>query len=158
MTILTITLHCDNKYEIRAFATHHWRTAVSTTLSFLTTKRILAKTRNVLNSYCKVNAILGNTQDTSIWMSMSKFNVLNPFKTIKCIISNREYFFMFADTWIHCWKQILLGKKWKLWIPIPPIATHMEKNFLSPCIMWKEESRAIEQSLLRKQDQRDHPV
>ena len=89
---------------------------------------------------------------TPIRISLTKFNVLNPFKKIQCMVLGRDYFYMFADTWIHCWKQTLFGKKWKLWVPIPSIATHMEKNFLAPCIMWEKEGRAIEQSLLRKQN------
>jgi hypothetical protein len=136
---------CDHKYEIRAFETHHWRTAVATCLSFLTTKQVLAKTKNALGKYYTRNA-----PDYGIWLSLTKFNVLNPFKTMKLVASDRVYFFMFYLTWVHCWKQILFGCKWKLWVPIPAIATHMEKKFLAPCINWEEQSRSIEQSLLNK--------
>jgi hypothetical protein len=141
----------DHKFEIRAFATHHWRTAVSTCLTFLTTKQILAKTKNVLDKYWKCGA-----NDTTIWWSISKFNVLDPGKTLECLASNTlvcdaSYSLLFAVTWAKCWKQILFGEKWKLWVPIPSIATHMEKKFLSPCIMWEETGRAIEQSLKLKQ-------
>jgi hypothetical protein len=125
----------EHKYEIRAFANHHWRTAVSTTLSFLTTKQILAEARNVLDKYYK-----SNVPDWAIWMSITKFNVLNPFKTLKCLVSDRECLSFIKTTWIYCWKQILFGKKLKLWVPVPSIATHMEKKFLSPCIQWKEEA------------------
>lgn len=142
----TMKMH-DHKYEIRAFGTHHWRTAAATTLSFLTTKQILAKTRNALDKYCKSKA-----PDYSIWMSISKFNVLNPSIIVKLLVSNRMYFNMFYWTWIHCWKQILFGNKRKLWVSIPSIATHMEKKFLSPCIKWEEEGRSIEQSFLREQE------
>ena len=124
----------DHKYEIRAFGTHHWRTAGATTLSFLTTKQILTKTRNALGNYYKRNA-----PDYSIWMSMTKFNVFDPFKTLNLLVSNRVYFSMYKWTWFYCWKQILFAKKRKLWVPIPSIATHMEKKFLAPCIIWEKE-------------------
>jgi hypothetical protein len=123
----------NHKYEIRAYATHHWRTAVSTTLSFLTTKQILTKTKNVLNKYYESNA-----PDYSIWMSITKYNVLNPFKIMKYLFYNKIYFVMIARAWIYCWRQILFGRRWKLWVPMPTIATHMEKRFLPPYIDWKE--------------------
>ena len=86
---------------------------------------------------------------TPIRISLTKFNVLNPFKKIQCMVLGRDYFYMFADTWIHCWKQTLFGKKWKLWVPISSIATHKEKNFWHHASCGKKKG---EQSLLRKQD------
>jgi hypothetical protein len=131
-----------HKYEIRAYATHHWRTAVSATLSFLTTKQILTETKNVFNKYYNSNA-----PDYSIWMSITKSNVLNPFRIMKYLFCNRVYSRMIARAWIYCWRQILFGRRWKLWIPMPSIATHMEKRLLPFCVDWKEK---FELELLQK--------
>jgi hypothetical protein len=122
-----------HKYEIRAFAKHHWRTAASTTLSFLTSKEVLTKTKNVFRKY-RVGA-----PDYCIWMSITKYNVLNPFRILKYMFSNRVFFVMMVRAWIYCWRQNLFGKRWKLWVPIPTIATHMEKRVLSPCVDWEKE-------------------
>ncbi len=38
--------------------------------------------------------------------------------------------------WQHCFKQIMYGEKYKLWSPMPTVATHMENRFLSPGFDW----------------------
>jgi hypothetical protein len=120
------------KYEIRAYGTHHWRTAASTTLSFLTTKHTLAKTKNAFERYSRSLA------SDYLWVSITKYNVFNPIRTIKYLFFNRIYFLMLARAWLYCWRQMLFGRRWKLWVPMPTIATHMEEKFLAPCINWKE--------------------
>ena len=35
-------------------------------------------------------------------------------------------------SWARYWKQILFGQRYRLWVPVPSIATHMEKD-ISPC-------------------------
>jgi len=122
-----------HKYEIRTYATHHWRAAASATLSFLTTKQTLEKTKNALNKYCNSMA-----PDYSVWLSITKYNVFSPLRIMKYLFSNRVYFVMIARAWIYCWRQILFGRRWKLWVPMPAIATHMVKNLLAPCVNWKE--------------------
>jgi len=44
--------------------------------------------------------------------------------------------------WIYNWDQILFGRRRKLWVPIPGIATHMDANALSPTIDWKTRMQA----------------
>jgi hypothetical protein len=124
---------CNHKYEIREHSTHHWRTVIATTLTFLTTKQILAKTKKTLYKYSNSPA-----WDYSVWMSMTKYGVFNPFKTIKYRISDPHCYQMIKETWSWCWKQTLFGRRWKLWVPMPSIATHMEKKFLAPCIDWEK--------------------
>src|SRR5208283_2678009 len=128
--------------ELREYSNHHWRTAIATTLSFLTTKQVLMKTRKALSAYSD-----GNAQDYSIWVSLTKFNVFNPFKPLKYLLSDKYWFSMSKDTWVTCWKQILFGRRWKLWVPLPSIATHMEKKFLAPCIDWE---KIFAQEILRE--------
>ena len=52
---------------------------------------------------------------------------------------------MIARAWLHCWKQILFGKRWKLWVPTPSIGTHMEKAFLAPSIDWQNEFEKVKE-------------
>ncbi|MCJ7631001.1 glycosyltransferase family 2 protein [Candidatus Bathyarchaeota archaeon] len=142
----TLDIH-KRKYEIREHATHHWRTVAAATLSFLTTKQILAKAKKALCQYSE-----GRAQDYGIWMSMTKYHVFDPFKTMKYLIDRSIDPFCYTlirYTWVDCWKQILFGRRWKLWVPMPSIATHMEKRFLAPCVNWEEE---FEQERLRKKE------
>lgn len=118
--------------EIRLYGGLKWRTGVATTCTLLTTKTILAQTKPYLNTYN-----VDKNYDVSIWMSLTKYNVLNPFRILKYLFTHMDFFKMIGRSWLHCWKQILFGKAYKLWNPTPSIATHMEKEFLGPNVDWE---------------------
>jgi len=52
--------HQLHRYKsfIKLSATHHWRTIASTTLTFLTSKKVLLKTKKVLRLYTKIGNII----------------------------------------------------------------------------------------------------
>jgi len=116
--------------DIKIFANRHWRTVSCTTNTFLTSRRKLRRVKNVIETFTKGN------YDSSYWMSLTKYKLFNPFTLIKHLVSRDPDFFRIAKAWFFCWKQILFGKRWKLWVPIPSIATHMENNSLAPNIDW----------------------
>jgi hypothetical protein len=129
----TFDLH-KGKYEAK-----HWRTAASTCLTFLTKKKTLEQTKNIFLSYSKGN------HDCSIWHCLTKYKIRNPVVILKSLISSRFQSFLLFQGWRYCGGQLLFGRKWKLWVPIPTIATHMESNFLAPS-MDMEFFKAIELS------------
>lgn len=125
-----INLH-EHRFRVESFAGLHWREAVYTCCTFMTTKRALQKTVSVLSSYA-----LGNT-DISMWMALTKFNVRNPYRFLKYLVRDRE--FLFPSLWRayrFCLREVLFGRPWKLMAPIPSIATHAEQKFLAPNIDW----------------------
>lgn len=125
-----LKLH-EHPYQVKATSSRHWRTASSTCLTFLTDKTTLKKTREVFESYTHGN------HDASVWMSLTKYNMFNPFKTIK----NRKehlYYKVIRLAWRYNRKQLLLGKKWKLWVPLPTIGIHLESDFLPPTSKCRE--------------------
>ncbi|MEN6330116.1 MAG: glycosyltransferase [Methanobacterium sp.] len=129
-----LKLH-EHPYQIKATAKRHWRTASSTCLTFLTDKTTLKKTKEVFESYSHGN------HDASVWMSLTKYNMFNPVKTLK----NREehlYYKVIQMAWRYNWKQLLMGNKWQLWIPTPTIGIHLESDFLPPtrkCLEFMED-------------------
>ena len=125
LNIYTLDLH-SNLHKITFSGTKHWRTVESTCLTFFTTKQILLKTKNVFLTYTR-----GNT-DVSVWMSLTKYNVRNPVKIFKYLITSRFFAFCVFNAWHYCGTQILFKRKWNLWGPLPSIATHMEESFLAP--------------------------
>ncbi len=64
--------------------------------------------------------------------------MFKPFKILRFLCQDREIFWLYYKAWRLNWKQILFGKRWKLWCPIPSIATHMEKKSLAPVIDWDQ--------------------
>ena len=118
--------------EIRPWGTRHWRTAASTCLTFLTSKSTLQRTASVFRTYQRTNL------DVSLWMALTKQTVLNPFALFRCLRRSVRFAGYIAQSWRYKPLQILLGKKWKLWCPLPSLATHMEVPFLAPCVNWME--------------------
>jgi hypothetical protein len=132
----TLDFH-RHTFETRENKDYKWRTVATTTCSFLTTKTVLLQTKNVFNTY-----YVNKNYDTSIWQALTKYNVLNPYRIVKYLFmkypTSMNYFKIIARAWKHCWKQILFGKRWKLWVPSPSIATHMEKEYLAPGVDWQQ--------------------
>src|SRR5438477_549703 len=46
------------------------------------------------------------------------------------------YWKILVKAWRYGWRSILFGRKMKLWIPVPGIATHLDSKSLSPSIDW----------------------
>lgn len=151
----------------KEFADKPWKTVSTTTGTFLTSKKNLKKTKNVLLRYSKIrkshlyqflskNKILtyffrhfnDPSTDADIWLSLTKLNVFKFVKISKYKRVNQRVFYIYFRAWRYSWRQILFGRKWNLWCPSPSIATHMEKDFLPPGIDWnkvfKEEIKKME--------------
>jgi hypothetical protein len=126
----TMDLHHEPKW-LRVHGGRHWRTASSTCLTFLTKKETLHKVQNALRSYKR------RSLDCSMWLSLTKQRIYNPFFVLRHFFGERLFSKIILKSWLYCWRQILFGKKWKLWIPIPAAATHLDVNALSPNIDWR---------------------
>lgn len=111
-----INLHNYNSKLI--FEKRHWRTVSSTCCTFLTTKSTLAKTSQYFNLYSKLG-------DYGMWLTLTKLRR----KHYKKLMTLKMY--AFAS------KYLVTGKSFKLWSPIPSIATHMAYPFFAPGIDWQ---------------------
>ena len=125
--------HIHNyKYEVKPFLERHWRTGATTCMTFLTTKNILLQTEKTFRTYARKN------YDTSLWLSLTKYKLLNPLNLLKYIFIDKRMVKVFVKGWIHNGKQLIFVKKWKLWVPLPSIATHMDSKHLAPTIDWEQ--------------------
>lgn len=118
-------LHKHERYT-RKCGNIEWRTVASTCLTFLTTKKVLKETENIMETYVKGNF------DASLWISLTKINT-NPINALKAL----DMIPIIGAAWIYCWKQILFGKRYLLWAPRPSIATHMENTKIAPSVDWE---------------------
>jgi hypothetical protein len=126
----TLEIHRHPKW-LRVHAGHHWRTAASTCLTFLTRKKILKRTKRIFRTYCSRN------DDCSLWLSLTKRSIFNPFQFLSFIRRDRYFARTIAKAWVFGWPHILFGKRMRLWAPIPGIATHLSGPHLSPTIDWR---------------------
>jgi hypothetical protein len=120
------------KSKIITSKNYHWRDSASTCLTFMTTKNILNKSKSTFLTYKRKN------YDGSVWISLTKFAIFNPIKYIYALFSDTELLKIFVKAWWHSHRQILFGKKYKLWSPMPSLSTHLDSEFLAPLVDWKK--------------------
>jgi hypothetical protein len=125
----TCELHHFPKW-IRVHDQHHWRNAASTCLTFLTRKSTLRQKRFVFRTYTWRN------HDCSLWLSLTKQGLFNPMEFLRHAAHAPLFAKMIAKSWLYGWPQILLGSRAKLWVPVPAIATHLDRQALSPAFDW----------------------
>ena len=123
-----LDLHRGPKW-LRTSASHHWRTAASTCLTFLARKEALAEHVSVFRSYARGN------YDCALWLSLTKRRVFNPVAFVRYLLE-RSYWKILVKAWLYGWRQILFGRRVKLWVPVPGIATHLDAKALSPNVDW----------------------
>lgn len=124
-----LDLHREPKW-VTAFEGHHWRTAASTCLTFLTRKSTLAKYDRTLRTYSRGNG------DCAMWLGLTKSRVFSPRTFLRSFLKGEFYWKIFAQAWVFCWWQIVFGSKAKLWVPLPGVATHLAAGLFSPSVDW----------------------
>lgn len=124
-----LELH-SGKNSIRVFANRHWRTAASTCLTFLTTRRTLRKSRHIFRTYALRNF------DSSLWLSLTKKSLFRALDFCRWLIQKPFLAKVVAKSWIFGGPQIVFGKKYSLWVPLPGIATHLDARRLGPAVDW----------------------
>jgi hypothetical protein len=126
----TLELHRGPKW-LRAHGSRHWRTAASTCLTFLTRRETLAKYETVFRSYVRGN------NDCALWLTLTKHRIFSPLAFARYFFRGLFYWKILVKAWLYGWRQILFGRKLKLWVPIPGIATHLDTKALSPNVDWR---------------------
>jgi hypothetical protein len=124
-----LEIHRHPKW-IRVHAGHHWRTAASTCLTFLTRKVTLQRKQRAFLTYCRRN------KDCSLWLSLTKHSLFSPRQFLRFATTSPLSAKIIASAWLFGATQILFGKRMNLWVPVPGIATHLDSHALSPTIGW----------------------
>jgi hypothetical protein len=137
----TLDLHRQPKW-LTVHGGRHWRTAASTCLTFLTTRQTLKKTEAVFRSYERRNF------DSSLWLSLTKRRIFNLFFFGRHVVRDRFISKVIMKSWIYCWRQILFGPRWRLWVPLPAVGTHLSAQSLSPNVDWPAIMEQAERHIL----------
>lgn len=115
------------KHRVMAFGDRHWRTATSTCLTFLAFRRSLISAEPTFRTYCKGN------MDCPVWLALTEKAGLADLR-----VHWHDTFRL--KTWLKTWRwglfQILFRRSYRLWSPVPSVATHMESPCLAPVIDW----------------------
>jgi hypothetical protein len=137
-----LDLHRVPKW-VTVFEDHHWRTASSTCLTFLTRTQTLRKYERTFRGYAARN------DDCAMWLSITKCRIFNPVAMLRFFVNREFYRRAPLKSWLFCWPQILFGQTAKLWMPVPGIATHLSEGLLSPGQDWQ----ALMQTAARTADE-----
>ncbi len=132
----THPIHQHRKTKINT-AGHSWISDSSTCLTFLTTKKILNETKNVLLTYSKGN------NDCAMWLVLTKTFILNPFAYLRFFFTHKESFSILKVAVKYSFRYFFQNRKFHLWVPVPAIGTHLEKHLVSPDIDWVQISTNI---------------
>jgi len=115
------------RHLVKPFGDRYWRTASSTCLTFLTSRENLVRTQAVFRTYSQGN------MDCPVWLALTQKLELADLR-----VHWHDTFRMktWAKTWRWGYRALLFGKRYRLWTPMPALATHMESSCLSPLIDW----------------------
>jgi hypothetical protein len=116
------------RHQVRPFVDRYWRTASSTCLTFLTSRETLQRTQSTFRTYCRGN------WDCPVWLSLTqKYELANP----RVHWSNFFRFAIWGQTLRWGLGALLFQRRYRLWVPMPTLATHMESPCLSPLVDWQ---------------------
>lgn len=131
----TLDLHRDKK-SLRIFEDHHWRTANSTCLTFMSTRTTLQATQSIFRSYRRGNF------DASLWFALTRPPSLSPIRSARYWKKQRWSAKIIANAWRFGFSHIVTAPPHRLWVPVPGLATHLDAPKLSPGVDWN--SRILE--------------
>ncbi len=122
-----------SKATLRVASGLHWRTVSSTCLTFATRRVLLPRVKRLFDSYSQRN------YDSSIWHALTKIGIshwiAHPLQVGASVASLK----IAAKTVLYGWTQLLFGRSYTLWSPIPSIATHLQEGDLAPNVHWLNE-------------------
>ncbi|MGB9031964.1 MAG: hypothetical protein WCC27_17710 [Acidobacteriaceae bacterium] len=116
------------RHIVRPSGDRYWRTASSTCLTFMSRRENLIRMQSLFRSYSRGNL------DCSIWLTLTQKLEL---ADIRVHWSTWLRLKIWALTWWWGWRQLLFSRRYRLWSPMPTLATHMEASCLSPLIDWR---------------------
>lgn len=114
-----------------------WCTAQSTCLTFLTGKSALQRTEALFRSFARGN------HDHALWAAITHFSGMKVWHHAAAAWQEKYYLKLLYLTWRYGGRQLLCGKKWRLWSPTPAIATHIESSGIAPGVDWKKVTNTI---------------
>jgi hypothetical protein len=113
---------------LRNFGNRHWRTTSSTCLTFLATRQALTENVSLFKSFKR------GDDDCAVWQAatggLGLFNV----RVHGASVQRQK---IWIKTWLRGYRRILFRRPYKLWSPIPSLATHMALPFLAPTLDWQ---------------------
>jgi hypothetical protein len=114
----TTEFHAAFQSEIKRFNEFSFQTTCSTTHTFFARRKALVEFAEVFQS------TKPSIPDMSQWLAITKGNLIN-LKMFKWLFTRPYWTYSILISWNYYWKQILGGRKAKLWAAQQSLATHV---------------------------------
>jgi hypothetical protein len=87
-----------------------------------------------------------------MWLSLTKRRVFDPVAPFRYLLQGLFYWNILVKAWLYGWRQILFGRRRRLWVPVPGIATHLDATGLGPNVDWIAlmQQRITEQKMMEQ--------
>jgi hypothetical protein len=115
---------------VRISGGRHWRTTSSTCLTFLASRKALIQNRSLFKSFRR------GAEDCAIWQAITQKAGLFD---LRVHAATTTRFKIWMKTWLLGYKRVIFGRSYRLWSPIPSVATHMALPYLAPTVDWYSE-------------------
>jgi hypothetical protein len=115
---------------VRSFGGRHWRTTSSTCLTFLATRSALVKNRSLFKKFRR------GDDDCAIWQALTERGSLFDFRVHAATF---QRFKIWLKTWLYGYRRIMFRRTYRLWSPLPSVATHLALPYLAPAVDWYSE-------------------
>lgn len=123
-------LHYLRRPEVR----DGWRETVSTTMTFMTRRSVLAECEGVVQS-----DYYGLMPDLALWLALTKRRVFNLIRFLDWLVDEPFWAGSIVLAWLLFWRQILFGRRFGLFTPQSTLATHMVAGKEAPGVDWAAE-------------------
>jgi len=130
--------HIKNTIE---FDGNLWLNESSTCLTFITKKQTLKSSKDILMTYAKGN------NDCAMWLVLTRTFIYNPLKYIQFYFTHKDSYNILKVAVKYSFKYFFSFRKYNLFISIPAIGTHLEKEFVSPGVNWIEIANKLNNNL-----------
>ena len=127
------------QFEQRQFAGRVWHSCIGATHTFVARRASLLECHHLIHKLVLIHK--GKTiPDLAMWMALTKKRIFNPFKFIQWSFTRRWFWAgSIYLSWFYCWKQILFGRRYSIWLPQPCIANHMVVGLEGGGVDWQSE-------------------
>jgi len=143
-----VTPYYHRDYDTLPMHRHHqrtlehggrtWKTVKTTTGTFATRRTHLRKTQWVFRTLLQ-KVLFSEQTDVGVWLALTKYDVFNPLSWMTWPLKSPYFGWSLFTAWWTCWRQILFGRKYSLWVATPSLCTHLADGLMPPDYDWDAE-------------------
>lgn len=115
-----------------------WKTAKCTTGTFAARRTAFRETKHVFDTLLEP-VLFERQTDVGVWLALNKYDVFNPWSWLTWPFKSKYFAWSLFTVWWTCWKQILFGRRYELWVSTPSLCTHLAYKLMPPGYDWDKE-------------------